>query len=237
MHGEKVDRARQLGIAQPDVPGFGGADRHLDVAFDVANLANELGRTYGRVVAVLRLAIPAQDVLVAHHTDQRARLLGVDVGGIAAELLLGLVDAVDPGARHQLQPDLGGGLRHVFATVGGAIGADILDLAGQHGEVALDLLLARLDGGSGVFADGGAQEGEDPACLGGDRVLVLGPRRVGDAMQRAFDIRSRDRGIEQTPPQQGRRRRNQKNHSKPDHERRDRSDTPPAVNARIGRSG
>jgi len=47
MDGEIVDLARQLGIMQPHVPRLGGADRHLDVALDVADLADELGRAGG----------------------------------------------------------------------------------------------------------------------------------------------------------------------------------------------
>ena len=156
VDGEIVDLAREFRIVQPDVPRLGGADRHLDVALDVADLADELGRAGGVGIAQVLLAVPAQDVLVADqhaldagvlvgHADQRPRLLGIDLARLAAELLLGLVGAVDPRAGHQLQPVPGGDLRHDVAAVGGAVGADVLDLAAQHREVALDLLLARLD--------------------------------------------------------------------------------------------
>src|SRR5215208_1978843 len=47
VDGEIVDLACELGILQPDVPGFGGADRHLDVALDVPDLADQLGRAGG----------------------------------------------------------------------------------------------------------------------------------------------------------------------------------------------
>ena len=212
VDGEIVDLARELGIVQPDMPRFGGADRHLDVALDVPDLADELGRAGGVGVAQVLLAVPAQDVLVADqhaldigilvgHADQRARLLGIDLARLAAELLLGLVRAVDPGAGHQLQAVARGDLRHDVAAVHGTVGADVVDLAGEHGEVALDLLLARLDHGRRRVGEGGAQEAPHAARLGLDRVLVLGPRRIGDAVQRAFDGRRVDLTVEQTPTQ------------------------------------
>ncbi len=229
VDGEIVDLARELGILQPDVPGLGGADRHLDVALDVPDLADELGRAGGVGIAQVLLAVPAQDVLVADqhaldvgilvgHADQRPGLLGVDLARLAAELLLGLAGAVDPGAGHQLDAVARGELRHDVAAVGGAIGADVVDLAAEHGEVALDLLLARLDRlGRGV-ADRGAQEAEDAARLGLDRVLVLGPRRVGDAVQRTFDVSRVDLAVEQAPSHDGGRCCYQKNQSQTDHE-------------------
>ena len=151
VHGEIIDFLGQFRVIQPDVPRLGGADRHLDVTLDVPDLANELSRAGGMRIAQILLAVPAQDVLVADqhaldarvlvgHANQRARLLGVDLARLAAELQLGLVRAVDPRAGDQLQSEPGGDLRHVFTAVGGAISADRADLAGQHREVALDLL-------------------------------------------------------------------------------------------------
>src|ERR1044072_4072084 len=51
-----------------------------------------------------------------------------------------------------------------------------------------------------------------------DRVLVLGPRRVGDAVQRTVDVSRRDLAVEQAPSNDGGRCCNQKNQSQTDHE-------------------
>jgi hypothetical protein len=244
VDGDVVDFLGELGIVQPDVPRLGGADRHLDVALDVPDLADELSRAGGVGVAQVLLGIPAQDVLVADqhaldigvlvgHADQRASLLGIDLRGIAAELLLGFVGAVDPGARHQLQADARGELGHVLAAVGGAVRPHVLDLAGEHGEVALDLFLARLDRRRQFFSESGTQEGKHAARLGLERVLVLGPRRIGDAVQRALDVGGRQLAIEQAPSGDGGRRRYNQNQRKSEHGLVDRSGWPPAVNARI----
>src|SRR4029079_5615245 len=67
VDGKEVDLARQLRVAQPNVPWLGGAARRLDVALDVPDLANELGGADGSVVLIVLLAVPAQDVLIADH--------------------------------------------------------------------------------------------------------------------------------------------------------------------------
>ncbi len=230
MDGDIVDLAHQLGIVQPDVPRFGGADRHLDVALDGSDLADELGRAGGVGIAQVLLAVPAQDVLVADqhaldvgilvgHADQGARLLAVDLAGLAAELKLGFGRRVDPGTRHQLQAVAGGDLRHDVAAVGGTIGPHVVGLAGEQGEIAFDLLLARLDRRRRRIAEGRAQEAQHAARLGLDRVLVLGPWRIGDPVQLAFDVGCLDMAVEQAPTEHGGHRDNQKNQSVTDHER------------------
>ena len=240
MDGEVVDLARKLRIVQPHMPRFGGADRHLDVALDVADLADELSRA-GRVgITQILLAVPAQDVLVAdqhplyarvlvRHADQRPGLLGIDLARLAAELLLCLVGAIYPRTRHQLQSVLCGDLRHDVAAVRRAVGADILDLAAQHRQVALDLLLARLDDWCRRVADGRAQEAPDAARLGLDRILILGPWGIGDAVQRAFDVRCLDPGVEQAPTDDRSCDDEEKNKTLADHCLNDRSDKPPVA--------
>src|SRR4029450_10466274 len=67
-------------------------------------------------------------------------------------------------------------------------------------------------------ADRGTQEGEAAARLGLDRVLVLGPQRIGDAVQRTFDVSRVDLAVEQPPAHDGGRCCYQKNQSQTDHE-------------------
>jgi hypothetical protein len=175
VDGKEVDLARQLRVAQPNVPWLGGADRHLDVALDVPDLANELGGADGSVVLIVLLAVPAQDVLIAdhhaidrigvliRHADQGACFLRIDVGGVTAELLLGLDGAVDPRSWHELEAVARGDLSHLLATVGRAIGSDVFDVTRHQGEVALDLLLARFDRWWRLFGERRPQEAHDPA--------------------------------------------------------------------------
>jgi hypothetical protein len=115
-------------------------------------------------------------------------------------LLLGLDGAVDPGAWHQPQAVPGGDLGHVVAAIGGSIGSDIVDMARHHGEVVLDLLLARFHRRRRFLGEGGAQEAQHATRLGRQRVLVLGPGRVGDAVQGPIDIGGGDMAVEKTPP-------------------------------------
>jgi hypothetical protein len=48
--------------------------------------------------------------------------------------------------------------------------------------------------------------------------VVLGPRRVGDAVQRTFDVRRADLAVEQTPSHDGGHCYSEKNQSQTDHE-------------------
>ena len=211
------------------MPRLGGADRHLDVALDVADLADELGRARRIGIADVLLAIPAQDVLVADqdafdarilvgHADQRAGFLGIDLARLSAELQLGLVGAVDPGAGHQLETVLRRQRRHRIAAVGRAIGADVFDLAAEHREVTLDLVLAWLDLRCGRFVDGAPQEAPQAARLAFQRILVLGPGCVGDTVQGTFQIGRSDAAVEKAPAHQSGCDDNEKNQAPTHHE-------------------
>ena len=54
-----------------------------------------------------------------------------------------------------------------------------------------------------LLGDRRAQEREDAAGLAGERVLVLGPRGIGDALQQTFDVCRLDVPVKQPPPRQG----------------------------------
>src|SRR5258708_19345380 len=77
MDGEIIDLLHQFGIVEPDFPGLGRADRDLDVALDVADLADELRRAGADRIAYILLIVPAQDVFVSDHNALEVGILVV----------------------------------------------------------------------------------------------------------------------------------------------------------------
>ena len=80
MDGDKIDRALDVGVAQPEFPHIGVGDRHRHLRLDLADVADEVGRRH----------FAAQQDLVAddHGGDDIGIRFGERDGGF--DLLAGL---------------------------------------------------------------------------------------------------------------------------------------------------
>ena len=190
----QVDRARHLGILQPEFPDVGIGDDGLGLG---AHAADQLGELVGRHLA-------AQQHLVAD--DERLDRVGIAVGeGDGAADLHGVVRrvAADPGAEDDLEPEpLGDRHGHVEALVGrvdahaidfGAERLEIgLDALGRHEEVGIERRLAALKrriGDALELAAGDVDQGHRPA---------------GEPPAQKRDSRRHDKGGEAKPAGSGR---------------------------------
>ena len=127
MDGEIVDLAREFRIVQPHMPRLGRADRHLDVALDVADLADELGRAGGGHLAVgVVLGVLAELLQPGFVLRQRVLALGqfageARVGGIKAQGF-----AAEVSSRFQRQEIQGQGISGPYSLASRRIRCDSL---------------------------------------------------------------------------------------------------------------
>ena len=130
VDGDEVDVGGQLGVADPDVPGFGGGHRLAHPALDLADVADQLGR---RLAGVQHLLVADDDAL------DRAGLAHRLLDGVEL-LLVALFILADPDAGRQVQAGLLGQGRD-RGLVAAAVGAHAAGVVGQDLEVGQDRLV------------------------------------------------------------------------------------------------
>jgi len=131
MDGDKVDMLNQLGVFQPDVPGFGGADRCNHRLLDPVDVFDHL----------IDCLIGTQEHLVADHdTNDVAVVLMVNLDQFGDFFLIALSVWGDPGAENDIQPPCRCQTWDFRQVVFNGIGTYSMNIAGQNGQIPVYLL-------------------------------------------------------------------------------------------------
>ena len=131
MRRDIVDVFGQFRVAEPDVPGFGKAHRRPDLLFDPVQIADHLRHAD---------LFPQQGFVPHDDPDDLAIVVpcqfdeAVDLGVVA------LFVSAYPGAQGHVEVILFRQFRDLSQRLGHRIGPDGVGLAGQQGQVLLDLI-------------------------------------------------------------------------------------------------